>query len=147
MRRYLYTASSDRGDVGLMAVVAAPFLLVGILALVSASQHLEARRQAQAVAAAAARSASQVDPLFQRDRLISDSATARIEAEARAREFVSQTNSTYGVSVDLSNYPNEVVVRVTVPVDYVASDFGLPAQAEGLAIAVPLEGIQEGTAP
>lgn len=129
-----------------MAIVAAPFLLVGILGLVSSSQHWDARRQAQAVASAAARSAAQGDPIAERDGpgAAGGLAQAKGEAADRARDFVAQTNPSYQVTVDVSNYPNEINVSVVVPVEYVLSGFGLPAEATGSARSVPLEGVQDG---
>lgn len=134
----------ERGDVMLWVVVAAPFLLTGTIGLVSASQHWEARREAHAVAAAAARSAAQADPVLSRSD--SPALAAKDNARQRALDFVaSQSGSeTYSASVDVSQYPDSVAVTVSSTVDYTFPGFGLPAQVEGTASAAALEGVIDG---
>ncbi len=137
---------ADRGDVMLWVVVAAPFLLVGTIALVSASENWEARREAHAVAAAASRSAAQADPLLTRTNNSGASPDARTSAQQRAFDYVaSQSGDTsYSATVDVSEYPNSVSVTVESTVDYTFSGFGMPLVVRGTASATALEGVTDG---
>ncbi|HWL44326.1 MAG TPA: pilus assembly protein TadG-related protein [Ilumatobacter sp.] len=105
-------------------------VMIGIFALVSASQAWGQRRHIQGVADAAARAAAQMDIADARRSLSIDPAAAT----ARANAVAAGTGVTV-TGVDVSGF--QVTVSVTGSVDYAFPAPGLPGSmsASGSAIA------------
>jgi hypothetical protein len=125
--------AGDNGSVMPMAVILITFLMVGAWALVSASQQWTARRDAYAVAAAAARAGAQTDPMVLRagGLLDADGATAR------ARQVLTATGHHGTVTVD----GQTVTVVVTATVGYAFPSPGFPATVTGTATAAVRAGV------
>src|SRR5829696_206663 len=87
----------DRGDTMLMTTILVAFLMVGALALISASQAWGARRDVQATAQAAARAAVQVSPSEVRGGSVTIDPGL---ASARASEVASASGYSVSVSVN-----------------------------------------------
>ena len=147
----------------LWVVAAAPFLLAGLAALVSAGQYLEARLEATAIASSAARAAAAPEPGD--IRRVADhppapgsgpadpgrgAAVALRPAEARARALTVTAAETAvdEVVVRLAPPPGTVragravtavTVEVRLVVDYRFPVPGMPASVRGLATAVGVE--------
>ena len=138
--------SCDRGDVMIQVVVAAPFLLAGLSALVSAGQYLETAQTAGSVASAAARAAA--EPSVAAVRAGRDPTLA--ERTERARTVIDESGLSRGgpveVAVEVEARPDggpTVTVTVRMPVAYALPAFGMPAEVAGSASAVALEAVTE----
>src|SRR3954454_4863700 len=116
-----------------MTVIFVAFLMVGCWALVSASQQWGARREAHAVAAAAARAGAQGDVASIRVGVIVDP----VAPTARAESVIAAAGYTGTVWVD----GTEVTVSVQVGVDYAFPTPGSPAAVTGSATAVATAGV------
>jgi hypothetical protein len=116
-----------------LASILIAFLMVGAWALVSASQQWNARRDAHAVAAAAARAGAQGDPEALRagNVLDPDRATQRAQAILAA--------SGYGGAVRVDGV--SVTVTVSTPVDYAFPSPGFARTVTGAATAVARAGV------
>ena len=123
----------DRGSVMPMVAILVAFLMVGIWALISASQQWTARREAYAAAAAAARAAAQADPTALRTGAVLDPE----RAEQRAAEVLAATGYTGSVSIDGVT----VSVSVAVNVEYAFPAPGFAGQVVGTATAVARRGV------
>ena len=130
--------SSDRGSVMPMTTILVVFLMFGAWALVSATQQWSVRRDAHAVAAAAARAGAQGDPTSLRSGGVIDEAAA-IE---RAQAIISVSGYSGDVSVDGAT----VTVTVSAGVGYAFPAPGFPETVRGSATAVAQRGVngQEG---
>jgi Flp pilus assembly protein TadG len=128
----------DKGSVMPMTTILVVFLMVGAWALVSATQQWSVRRDAHAVAAAAARAAAQGDPMALRSGGVIDDAAA-VE---RAQAIIAVS----GYSGDVSVNGATVTVTVTAGVGYAFPSPGFPANVHGSATAVAQRGVngQEG---
>ena len=128
----------DKGSVMPMTTILVVFLMFGAWALVSATQQWSVRRDAHAVAAAAARAGAQGDPTALRSGGVIDDAAA-IE---RAQAIISISGYSGDVSVDGAT----VTVTVTAGVGYAFPSPGFPESVSGSATAVALRGVtgQEG---
>lgn len=139
----------DRGDVMLWVVVSTPFLLVGIAALTSASQHWEMRREVQAIAAAAARAGAQADGELLRvpvdRRTPSMLAAADRRAEQRARAVVAADDRAVDADakvVTVEIVDDELTVEVVARIRYVLAVPGMPMMVRGRASAVSIEAVR-----
>jgi hypothetical protein len=117
-----------------MATILIIFLMVGLWALVSASQAWTARRDAAAVASAAARAAAQGDPI-----LLRAGAGDVDPAQAMARAQAVIAAAGYAGTVDVNGTTVRVTVRVRI--DYVLAVPGMPATVAGSSTAVAHRGI------
>jgi Flp pilus assembly protein TadG len=123
----------DRGSVMPMTAVLIVFLMVGAWALVSASQQWAVRRDAQGVAAAAARAAAQGDrAALRRGDLLDNEGAAQ-----RAQAIIGAAGYSGSVSVDGST----VTVTVSAGVDYAFPSPGFPAAVDATASAVAVGGV------
>ena len=127
-------ASGDDGDTMLMTVVLLAFLMVGAWALISGSQQWGARRDAQAVASAAARAGAQVSEVEVRGGLSIDSGLA----SQRANRVLSASGYTGSVSVNGA----VVTVQATGAVDYAFPSPGFPATLTASASSSAARGVQ-----
>jgi Flp pilus assembly protein TadG len=123
----------DRGSVMPMTAVLVVFLMVGVWALVSASQQWAARRDAQGVAAAAARAGAQGDRTALRVGGVLDTNAA---AE-RAQTIIGSAGYTGTVTVD----GQTVVVTVNAGIDYAFPSPGFPNGVSATASAVAVSGV------
>ena len=123
----------DRGSLMPMAAIFVAFLMIGCWALVSASEQWAARREAHAVAAAAARAGAQGDLGSIRIGGIVDPAAAT----ARAESVIVAAGHSGSVRVD----GTLVTVTVQVGVDYAFPTPGSPATVVGSATAVAAAGV------
>ena len=125
--------TADRGSVMPMTTAFIAVVMLGVFALISASQAWGERRHVQGVADAAARAAAQMDGADARRDFTIDPA----RATARARAIATSE----GVSVDAVAVDGLAVsVTVTGAVDYAfPGNFGLPTSmtATGSAVAQP----------
>lgn len=125
--------AADRGSVMPMTVAFISIVMLGVFALVCASQAWGARRHVQGVADAAARAAAQMDDADARRALTIDPTRATARANAIA--------ASEGVSIDAVDVDGlAVTVTVTGFVDYAfPGNFGLPTSltATGSAVAQP----------
>ena len=125
--------TDDEGSVMLMTVVIVLFLMIGGFALISASQQWAARRDAYAVAAAAARAGAQGDPLALRGGNILNEDAAR----TRALAVLAAAGRTGTVTIDGPT----ITVNVAVPVDYLFAAPGFPSTVKGSATATARRGV------
>lgn len=132
-------AGRDRGSVMPMATILITFLMIGGWALLSASQQWNARRDAHAVAAAAARAGAQGDSDALRAAVVLDPAMST----ARAQAIVSASGYSATVSID----GESVTVTVTVAVDYAFPSPGFPSGVTGSATAVASRGVISAVGP
>ena len=124
----------DRGEVMLMTTVLITFLVVASWALISASQQWGARRDVQAVSAAAARAAVQVSELEVRGGAITIDPG---QATDRANIVLGASGYTGSVSInDLT-----VTVTATGTVGYVFPAPGFPTSLTATSTAVAVRGI------
>jgi Flp pilus assembly protein TadG len=119
-----------------MTAVLIVFLMVGAWALVSASQQWTVRRDAQGVAAAAARAAAQGDVTALRRGELLDSEGAALRAQA----IIGAAGYSGSVSVDGST----VTVTISAGVDYAFPSPGFPATVDATASAVAVGGVTGG---
>lgn len=127
----------DDGSVMPMAVVMITFLIVAMFSLVSASQAWGERRDAQAVAAAAARAGAQPGPAEIVDGRIQLDPGAVI---ARAQTVLSAS----GVSGSVSVSGSRVTVTATAVVEYAFSAPGFPSTMTATANADAANGVGGG---
>lgn len=125
----------DSGSVMPMVTILITFLMIGGWALLSASQQWNARREAHAVAAAAARAGAQGDT----DALRNDVVLNPDVAVSRAQAIVAASGYSANVTID----GETVIVNVTVAVDYAFPAPGFPAGVTGTASAVAARGVIE----
>lgn len=125
----------DRGSVMPMTAILIVFLMLGGWALLSASQQWNARRDAHAVAAAAARAGAQGDELTLRSSRVVDP----VGAVARAEAILAASGMTGRVSVD----DESVTVTATATVDYAFPSPGFPSAISATATAVAVTGVVE----
>ena len=116
-----------------MATILVVFLMVAAWALVSASQQWNARRDAYAVAAAAARAGAQGDP----DSLRTGSLLNPDIATERAEAILASAGYAGSVSVDAA----AVTVTVDASVDYSFPAPGFPGSVTGSSTAVVHRGV------
>jgi Flp pilus assembly protein TadG len=116
-----------------MTAVLIVFLMVGAWALVSASQQWAVRRDAQGVAAAAARAGAQGDQIALRQGGVLD-ATA---AAGRAEAIISTAGYSGTVSVDSQS----VTVTVNAGIDYAFPSPGFPSSVSATASAAAVGGV------
>jgi Flp pilus assembly protein TadG len=127
-------ASRDRGSVMPMTTAFVVIVMVGVFALICASQAWGQRRNIQGVADAAARAAAQLDTSDAR-RGIAIDATA---AQQRAAAVAAGT----GVSVSVSSISGlEVTVSATGPVDYAFPVPGFPESMTATGVATAQAGV------
>ncbi len=127
-------ARGDHGDTMLMTVVLLTFLMVGAWALISGSQQWGARRDAQAVASAAARAGAQVSEVEVRGGLRIDSGLA----SQRANRVLSASGYTGSVSVNGA----VVTVQATGAVNYAFPSPGFPSTLTASASSSAARGVQ-----
>ena len=127
------TTRRDRGSVMPMTCVLIAFLMMGAWSLVSASQQWAVRRDAQGVAAAAARSGAQGDgqALRRGAMLDADAAAARAHAIIGAA----------GYSGDVSVNGATVTVIVHAGVTYAFPSPGFPSSVNASASAAAVSGV------
>ena len=129
----------ERGSVMPMATILIVFLMVGGWALLSAAQQWNARRDAHAVAAAAARAGAQGDPLSLRADTVMDPDTA----VTRAQAILAASGHGGNVTID----GQTVTVTITATVDYAFPSPGFPAAVSGTATAVAVRGVTSPATP
>lgn len=127
--------SRDRGSVMPMTAILVSFLMVGGWALVSASQQWAARREAQAVAAAAARAGAQGDTTRLRSGGLLDPELAARRADA----IIGSAGYSGSVFVE----GNTVTVSVLVAVDFAFPSPGFPDTISGTSTAIALRGVTQ----
>jgi len=127
-------ADGDDGDTMLMTVVLLAFLMAGAWALISGSQQWGARREAQAVASAAARAGAQVTADEVRGGLSIDEGLAN----ARAQRVLSASGYIGGATVN----GGVVTVTATGSVDYAFPAPGFPPTQTAEASSTPARGVQ-----
>lgn len=125
----------DRGDVMLMTTVLIIFLMLASWALLSASQAWGARRDAQAVAAAAARAGAQTDA-----DAVRRGATTIDPSSASARATAVLSASGYGGSVSVRGLT--VTVTASRGVRYAFPAPGFPGSMTATASAVAARGVR-----
>lgn len=123
----------DRGSVMPMTAVLIVFLMVGAWAFVSASQQWAVRRDAQGVAAAAARAGAQGDTLALRQGGLLDVDAA----VGRAQMILTTAGYSGNVSVD----GQTVTVTVNAGIDYAFPSPGFPGSVAATASAVAVGGV------
>lgn len=123
----------DHGSVMPMTTILVVFLMIGAWSLISASQQWVARRDAHAVAAAAARAAAQADPVALRSGDVIDPAAA----QARAEQIIAASGYTGSVTVDGAS----VTVSVSAGVTYAFPAPGFPSRVSGSAAAIVQRGV------
>lgn len=128
----------DRGSVMPMTTILITFLMMGAWSLISASQQWTARRDAHAVAAAAARAAAQADPGALRSGNVIDPDAA----QTRANTIISASGYAGSINIDGA----VVTVSVSAGVNYAFPAPGFPSRVSGSASAVVQRGVtgQEG---
>jgi hypothetical protein len=117
----------DEGSVMPMVTVFVLFLMLGAWALVSSSQQWNARREAHATAAAAARAGAQGDALALRSGAVLDPDSARV----RAQRILDASGYRGSISIDDAS----VTVNVTVPINYAFPAPGFGATVSGSSTA------------
>jgi hypothetical protein len=122
--------------VALHTCARSPTLMLGAWALVSASQQWGTRREAYAVAAAAARAGAQGDPQQLRTGGVLDADAA----SGRAQAIVAASGYSGSVHVD----GDTVIVTVTAGVDYAFPSPGFPDTVSGSSTAVAQRGVAGG---
>jgi hypothetical protein len=121
-----------------MAAILVAFLMIGAWALVSASQQWAVRREAYAVAAAAARAGAQADP----DALRAGGLLNGDTAAARAQAIIVASGYRGTVSVDGTS----VTVTVSAAVGYSFPSPGFPGTVNGSSTAIALPGVSAAAA-
>lgn len=126
--------SRDRGSVMPMTTAFVAIVMVGVFALISASQAWGERRHIQGVADAAARAAAQLDAADARRAGFIDPGAASARAQAIAAGS--------GVAVTAVVVDGQrVTVSVAGPVDYAFPAPGLPGSMSATGSAVAQVGI------
>jgi Flp pilus assembly protein TadG len=130
------SSTNDEGSTMPMAVIFIVFLMVVTFALVSASQQWNARRDALAVAAAAARAGAQgtTGSVRNVEGLDVGGANDRAQAILGAAGF--------GGSVSVSG--ESVTVTVVAPVKYAFPSPGFPATVTGTSTALARQSVDGG---
>ena len=123
----------DRGSMMPMATILVAFLMLGGWALLSATQQWNARRDAHATAAAAARAGAQGD----RDTLRSGGVVDPSAAAGRAQAILAASGLAGSVFVD----GETVTVTVYASVDYAFPAPGFPSTVSGSASATAVVGV------
>lgn len=123
----------DRGSVMPMTAVLIVFLMTGAWALISATQQWAVRRDAQGVAAAAARAGAQGDQLALRDGGLLDADAAA----GRAQAIIGASGYSGTVSIEGST----VTVTVNAGVDYAFPSPGFPGNVGATASAIAVGGV------
>lgn len=123
----------DQGSVMPMATILIAFLMIGCWALVSAAQQWEARREAHAISASAARAGAQGDLTSLRTGGLFNADTAA----ARAGTVITAASHTGTTQVD----GEQVTVTVTVTVDYAFPAPGFPPTVTATATAIAQPGV------
>ena len=123
----------DRGSVMPMTAVLIVFLMVGAWSVVSASQQWAARRDAQGVAAAAARAGAQGDLAALRTGRVLDPTAATDRAQA----IIDSAGYSGAVAIDAQT----VTVTVTAGIDYAFPSPGFPGSVTATASAVAIGGV------
>lgn len=141
----------------LWVAVAAPFLLIGLAALISASQRWEMQREVRALAAAAARAGAQSEATELRFEVVLGSAAPRPVVEDPVRRRVAAVAAqdpgvvVVDVTVDVVDPPatvpdptlsvvaKSVSVELRAPIDYAFPLPGFPRSVTGRATAVAVE--------
>jgi Flp pilus assembly protein TadG len=123
----------DRGSVMPMTAVLIVFLMVGAWALVSASQQWAVRRDAQGVAAAAARAGAQGDQTALRQGGVLDPTAAT----GRAQAIISTAGYSGTVSVD----GQSVTVTINAGINYAFPSPGFPSSVSATASAAAVGGV------
>jgi len=116
-----------------MTAILIVFLMIGAWALVSASQQWAVRRDAQGVAAAAARAGAQADPAALRHGIVLDADAAA----QRAQAIIGAAGYSGTVSVDGVT----VTVSVSAGIDYAFPSPGFPGTVDASATAVAVAGV------
>jgi Flp pilus assembly protein TadG len=127
-------AAGENGDTMLMTVVLLTFLMVGAWALISGSQQWGARRDAQAVASAAARAGAQVSNAEVRGGFSIDPGLA----SERANRVLSASGYSGSVSVNGA----VVTVQATGSVGYAFPAPGFPSTLTASASSTAARGVQ-----
>lgn len=118
----------DRGSMMPMAIVIIAFLMIAFASLISASQAWGERRDAQAVAAAAARAAAQPGP----DEILGGEVVLdQGAANARAQQVLGASGHTGSAAVSGTT----VVVTATGDVSYAFPATGFPSTMTATASA------------
>ncbi len=145
MIRYLHKLRADNnGNTGIAVIVASPALIAMMLMLVSAQQYWDANRQAQAIAAEAARIGAQSDS----DNVRADSFqigvwTMSPNSQTNAENFIATVDGASG-SVQQGAAPLTVESEVELEVEYIFPINLLPERAEGTSVAVVIRGVEDG---
>ncbi len=148
MTGYLRKLRADNnGNTGIAVIVASPFLIAMMLMLVSAQQYWDANRQAQAIAAEAARIGAQSDS----DNVRADSFqigvwTMSPNSQTNAESFIATVDGASG-SVQQGAAPLTVESEVELEVEYIFPINLLPERAEGTSVAVVIRGVEDGITP
>ncbi len=148
MIRYLHKLRADNnGNTGIAVIVASPALIAMMLMLVSAQQYWDANRQAQAIAAEAARIGAQSDS----DNVRADSFqigvwTMSPNSQTNAENFIATVDGASG-SVQQGAAPLTVESEVELEVEYIFPINLLPERAEGTSVAVVIRGVEDGITP
>ncbi|HWL44553.1 MAG TPA: pilus assembly protein TadG-related protein [Ilumatobacter sp.] len=130
-------ATRDRGDTMLMTTIIVAALMIGAWALVSAGQQWGARRDAQAVAQAAARAAVQVSAVEVRGgQVVIDP----VLAGQRAADVASASGYTSVLAISGTT----VTVTVTGAVDYAYPAGGFPDELTASGTATVQRGVLDG---
>ena len=116
-----------------MTAVLITFLMIGAWALVSASQQWAVRRDAQGVAAAAARAGAQGDPTALRRGGVVDSTSATVRAQA----IIGTAGYSGVVVID----GDTVSVTVNAAIDYAFPSPGFPGSVTATASALAVRGV------
>lgn len=124
----------DRGETMVMTTVLVTFLVLASWTLLSASQQWGARRDVQAVSAAAARAAVQVSELEVRGGTVTIDPN---QATDRANAVLVASGYSGSVSVD----DLTVTVTATGAVDYAFPAPGFPSSLTATSSAVAIRGI------
>jgi Flp pilus assembly protein TadG len=127
VKRRIRTENDDEGSVMPMVTIFVVFLMLAAWALVSSSQQWNARREAHATAAAAARAGAQGDPNALRSGLVLDPDSAR----SRAQRILDSA----GYRGTISIVDASVTVNVTVAVQYAFPTPGFAHAVSGSSTA------------
>jgi Flp pilus assembly protein TadG len=130
------SSANDEGSTMPMTVIFIVFLMVATFALVSASQQWNTRRDALAVAAAAARAGAQGT----RGSVRTDQGLDAAGANARAQAILSAAG--FGGSVSVSG--ESVTVTVVARVKYAFPSPGFPATVSGTSTALARQSVDGG---
>ena len=119
--------NSERGSATILTAVFLVFLMLGFWSLMAASQQWNARRDAHATAAAAARAGAQGDPVAIRSGTPLDPSIAM----TRAQQVLDASGHSGVVRVDGLT----VTVNVEATIDYAFPAPGFPSTVTGSAAA------------